>query len=207
MGELKDLQRRIIEISYRHKLSHIGSCLTALPIMQEIYELKKPDEKFVLSAGHAHLAHAVLMEAKGIIKDAEKNIEEFGIHCDIEGGCDVSTGSLGQGLPIAVGMALADRTKNVYCLISDGETMEGSIWEALRIQYEQKLFNLKVYLNWNGWAAYRDTKELIIQTFTISMGMKVINTNVDDFPFLIGQDAHYHVMNEEEYKQAMRILK
>ena len=76
------------------------------------------------------------------------------IHAD-SSWCDVSTGSLGHGLGIAVGMALADRNKNTYCLISDGETAEGSIWESLRIAQEQNLTNLKVYCNANGWASYQ----------------------------------------------------
>ena len=59
---LNRLKRRILEISYLRKLSHLGSCLTALPIIIEIYEHKKKNEKFILSAGHSHVAHAVVME-------------------------------------------------------------------------------------------------------------------------------------------------
>src|SRR5438477_597536 len=98
------------------------------------------------------------MEHFGIIKDAAENIDIYGIHCERAGGCDCSTGSLGQGLPIACGMAIADRAKNVYCLISDGECSEGSIAEALRIADENQLENLKVHLNYNGWGAYKEIK-------------------------------------------------
>ena len=77
----EDLKKRILTISYEKKLSHLGSVLTAVDIIKEIYDIKKPDEKFVLSAGHAHLAHAVVMEKYGIIKDAEENIKMHGIHC------------------------------------------------------------------------------------------------------------------------------
>src|SRR3990167_6685168 len=133
-----DLKRRIIEISYKHHLSHIGSCLTTVDIIKEVYNKKRKDERFILSSGHAHVAHAMVMESLGIIKDAGDNIDKYGIHCERAGGCDVSTGSLGQGLSISAGMALADRTKNVYCLISDGECSEGSTWEVMRIKDEQK---------------------------------------------------------------------
>lgn len=196
---IKKLKRRIIEISYRLRLSHLGSCLTALPIIYEIYQQKKEDEKFVLSAGHAHLAHAVVMEHHGIIKDAEKNIRDLGIHCDRVGGCDVSSGSLGHGLPIAVGMALSDRNKNVYALISDGECAEGSIWEAVRIKRENSLNNLKIYLNHNGFAAYRRT-----DPYDMPEVDRLIRTNTDHLPFLKGLDAHYHVMTDEEYLYAMK---
>jgi transketolase len=66
-------------------------------------------------------------------------------------------------------MALSDRTKNVFCLVSDGECAEGSVWEALRIAREQNLLNLKVYCNANGFASYqevdRDYLEYRIRAF------------------------------------------
>ena len=201
----KGLKARIIAISYKHNLSHLGSCLTAVDIIDEIYQQKKDNEKFVLSQGHAHLAHAVVMEHLGSIKDAEKNIIEHGIHCERTGGCDVSTGSLGMGLSISVGMALADKSKNVYCLISDGEISEGSIYEALNVAEDQKLTNLFIYLNYNGYGAYRAIKEYKLQFLPYHYLIRKINVN--DFPFLKGLDAHYRVMTDGEYQQAMEILK
>lgn len=212
----KNLKRRIIEISYNLKLSHISSCITAVDIIAEIYEKKKLEEKFILSAGHAHVAHAVVMERErqSIVPlsvrelfSAEENIKKHGIHCERAGGCDVSTGSLGQGLPIAVGMALADRSKNVYCLISDGECAEGSIQEALRIWEEQELWNLKIYCNFNSWGAYKKIEHIDLLAAGTGV-LNVINTNMNDWPkWLQGQQGHYVVMNEEQYKEAMEVLK
>ena len=210
-----DLKKLILEISYKHQSSHLGSCITAVDIIDEIYQIKKPDEKFVLSCGHAHLAHLVVMEKyKQIDLDAELLFARYGVHCDRDTGCDVSTGSLGQGLPIALGMALADRSKNVYCLISDGECAEGSIWEALHI-IEDTLFpftNLHIYLNLNLYGAYRIIEGASLIRRIEEVGLKVKNrvkivyTNFDDFPFLNGIDAHYKVMTEEDYRQAMEVL-
>lgn len=204
----RDLKRRIIDISYRYKLSHIGSCLTAVDIINEIYEQKKPDEKFVLSSGHAGLALYVVIEKyEGI--DAEKIFNHHGVHPDRCKEChlDCSSGSLGNGLPIAVGMALANRNKNAYCLISDGECAEGSIWEALRIRREENITNLKVFLNWNGYSAYKESdwtlKQIIWEWYLVS----IHETEIEQFPFLKGQDAHYYTMNEEDYKNAMEVLK
>jgi transketolase len=198
------LKRRILEISYNHKLSHLGSCLTAVDIIYEIFQRKSPEEKFILSSGHAGLALYVILESKGG-KNAESVFRHHGVHPDRcrDCGIDCSSGSLGQGLPIAVGMALADRTKNVYCLISDGECAEGSIWEALRIASEQQLTNLKVYVNWNGWAAFRPSTEYI------DWGPRVTihNTTVEQLPFLKGQDAHYYTMTKEDYELAQNILR
>ena len=203
----KDLKKRVIEISYKNNLSHLGSCLTALPIIDEIYQQKKPDERFVLSSGHAHLAHAVVMEKYGITQDAEENIKKYGIHCEREGGCDVSTGSLGHGLGIALGMALADRSKNVYCLISDGECSEGSVWEALRIQKEQHLDNLLVYVNINGFGAYKDINAMKLANQLEYMSWAVPKFTTNEFSFLNGLDAHYMTMTEENYLEAMKLLK
>ena len=202
----KDLKRRIIEISYKHKLSHIGSCLTAVDIIKEIYDIKKPDEKFVLSSGHAGLALYVVIEAYGG-RDAEDIFKHHGVHpdkCD-DCGIDCSTGSLGQGLPIAVGMALSDRSKNVYCLISDGEMSEGSIHEALRIRHELKVYNLKVYVNWNNYAAYKKVTEHYLP-YSLHVTVGIRETKSDYLLFLKGQDAHYYVMNEDDYKLATEIL-
>ena len=59
---LDKLNQRIFDISLSHKLSHLGSCFTALPIIYEIFESKKPEDKFILSSGHAGLAYYVVLE-------------------------------------------------------------------------------------------------------------------------------------------------
>ena len=208
----KNLKRRIIEISYKRNLSHIGSCLSAVDIIKEIYDTKKPDEKFVLSSGHAALAlYVTLEDSSG--KSAEDIFNHHGVHPDrcSECGIDCSSGSLGNGLPISLGMALADRSKNTYCLISDGELAEGSIHEALRIKKQQKVDNLKIYLNWNGWGAYDRTSWItwkMIEEWEED-GMVVCDTSnpAPYFPFLSGQAAHYYQLNEANYTLAMEALK
>src|SRR3990167_5750194 len=176
----KDLKRRILEISWKKKLSHLGSCLTAVDIIDEIFNIKKPDEKFVLSAGHAALALYVVLERYGG-KNAEAIYDHHGVHPDRCDECqiDCSSGSLGHGIGISVGMALSNRNKNVYCLISDGECAEGSVTEAMRIKRERKIDNLKVYLNYNGWAAYAPVK------FNITKLSTDINIKITNFDLLM----------------------
>lgn len=207
MIQNKDLKRRIIEISYKHKLSHLGSCLTAVDIIKEIYDTKKAQEPFILSAGHAGLALYVVLESQGVA-DAEKIFNHHGVHPDRCADCslDCSTGSLGQGLPIATGMALADRQKDVYVLISDGEMAEGSIIEALNIRHDQSVDNLKVYLNYNGWGAYKRIDDSYFE-MCLTWGVNLKVTNVEQLPFLKGVDAHYHVMTAAEYQEALELLK
>jgi len=198
-----NLKDRIIDISFEKGLTHIGSCITSVDIIEEIYLKKGFDEKFVLSCGHAGLALYVVLENRGY-GNAGDMLDKAGIHPDREVGdfIDCSTGSLGQGLPIAVGMALADRSRDVYCLISDGECAEGSIWEALTIARDQALNNLKIYLNVNGWAAYKkvDTNYLIKRIKAFEFPVKIVKTDVKKYPFLEGLAGHYYKMTKEDYE-------
>ena len=211
-----DLKRRIIEISYKHKLSHLGSCLTAVDIIEAIYsQMDIHRDKFILSSGHAGLAQYVVIE-KHQGKNAEDIFNHHGVHPDKCKECYLwaSTGSLGHGIGIAVGMALANRNKNIYCLISDGECAEGSVQESVRIAGQYKLTNLKLHVNDNGWAAYQRTDSYFILMRLVNENKDVLDlpliqswkTNVGYIPFLKGQSAHYKVMNWQEYKQALKIL-
>jgi transketolase len=183
---------RIIEISKKHHLSHLGSNLTAVNIIDEIYQIKKEDEPFILSCGHSFLALAIILE-KYYGFDAEKIYLKHGTHPhrDLEDKIYCSTGSLGMGLGIAVGMALADRSKNVYCLISDGEAYEGLVWEAANAIRRYKVTNLKIYCNWNWFSAYSDVEKWMMGNL-----MKIfpeINMKVDNVEKygLSGLSAHY----------------
>jgi transketolase len=130
-------------------------------------------------------------------------LHKHGIHPgkDLENKLYCSTGSLGSGLPIAVGHALADRTKNVYCMISDGECAEGSIWESLRFIHTAKLDNLHVYANINGMSAYEylDVPYLIerLKTFLPSINLRV--SEPAEFSFAKGLLTHYYVMKGGDY--------
>lgn len=180
---------RILQISRSLHLSHIGSCLTAYPIIKEIFRLKEKRERFVLSCGHAALAlYVVLEEEFGM--DAEELYHINGTHPMKGGLIDCSTGSLGMGLGIAKGMALADRSKNVYCLISDGECAEGSIWEALKNAHDEKLDNLKVYVNANGWAAY-DPVDLDYLEKRLEAFFPVVFVRSEQKEPFTGMKAHY----------------
>jgi transketolase len=201
-----NLKKRILEIAYKHKLSHLGSYLSAVDIIDEIYKSKNKEDIFILSSGHAALALYVVLE-----KYEDKNAEELFLkhgghpHRDEDDGIYCSTGSLGLGITVAVGRALANKNKKVYVLISDGESAEGSVWESLRFIQENNLSNIEIYVNVNGYAAYDkvDTKYLVdrLRAFLPSINIKY--TNVNQYPFLRGLNAHYHIMSEEDYKSTL----
>lgn len=198
-----NIQKRLIDIAYREKLSHLSSCISSLPIIEEIYRLKKEDEIFILSNGHAGLAlYCVLEQKYGI--DPVKLLHKHGIHPgkDIDNKLYCSTGSLGSGLPIAVGHALSDRTKNIWCLISDGECAEGSIWESLAFAHKNKLDNLKIYANINGVCAYDfvDSDNLINRLKSFLPSIEIRLSPVPDYQFAKGLLAHYYVLKQEDYE-------
>ena len=200
----QDLRKRILQISFDHKLSHIGSCLSILPILIDIYNTKEKDEKVILSCGHAALTLYVVLEAvygSGVC-DAEKMLKDWGIHQerDINRHVHSSGGSLGKGILIATGMALGSRDTDVHCVMSDGESREGSVFEALNFKNEIGLSNLKIYVNANSWSAYKaiDVDKLEKVLHSICDDIKIYRT-VSDMPFAEGLAAHYHCMTEEEY--------
>lgn len=224
-------RRRFIELAYKAGVSHLGSCLSVIDILEAIYQVKKQKEKFVLSNGHAAGALYVILERYGMLPQADLSALEVHPKRDPKIGIDVSTGSLGQGLSIAVGLALAHRSKRVYCSISDGECAEGSVSEALRISVENNLTNLKIIINANGYSAYRTVeasyligmiKGLRWKTKKVNghnlpqlakalscedKGMELIvaSTMVDQLPFLEGLGAHYYRMSEHDYNLARKI--
>ena len=205
---MKELYKRLLDICYERQLHHLGSYFSALQIIDEIYSQKKDDDIFILSNGHAVVSLYVVLE-KYYGLDAVELHEKYGdhpkrneldkLHC--------STGSLGMGVTVAVGRALANPDRDVYCLLSDGECAEGSVWEALRFAYENKVTNLKLYVNANGWAAYDavdlDYLEKRIKAF--HPDVNYVRTTVEHFG-LKGLHAHYTNFNEEQYKEALASL-
>ena len=205
---MKDLYKRLLDICYERQLHHLGSYFSALQIIDQIYSEMDKDDIFILSNGHAVVALYVILE-KYYGLDAVELHEKYGdhpkrneldkLHC--------STGSLGMGITVAVGRALANPDRNVYCLLSDGECAEGSVWEALRFAYENKVTNLKLYVNANGWAAYDavdlDYLEKRIKAF--HPDVNYVRTTVEHFG-LKGLHAHYTNFNEEQYKEALASL-
>lgn len=155
---------KILQISKELGLSHIGSNLSCLPILEEIYAKKKPEDKVILDNAHAHLAHLVAREdywdreyKKGNILtrsewSAKQLIEKYGIHCDKWAGCDASGGSLAH-TGIGLGYAIANPNIKVYTIISDGSACEGSTYEALRIAKLMNIKNWEIHANFNGYTA------------------------------------------------------
>lgn len=203
------LKERILNIAYKNRLSHLSSYFTSVSIIDNIYSNMSEDDIFILSSGHAALALYVCLEKhKGV--DAEQLFLKHGghPHRDEENFLHCSTGSLGLGITVALGRAIANPNRKVYVLISDGECAEGSVWESLKTIVEQKIDNVEVHVNMNGYAAYDtiDVNYLTNRLKSFLPSIKIHQTNSEEFSFLHDLNAHYHIMSEEDYYKALAEL-
>lgn len=170
-------RRRILDISQTVSAVHIAPAFSCLELIDSIYfGLMRRDasgqfqDTFLLSKGHGSAAQYAVLEELGIISS-----EEFDLFCKPGGklgthpdyglpGIEAATGSLGHGLPIAVGMALADRLesrdRNVYVVLSDGELQEGSVWEAMMLAPTLRLPNLIAFVDLNDFQTLGQTSKV-----------------------------------------------
>ena len=162
---------------------------------------------FILSSGHAALALYCSLEKHFGINAEELFLKHGGHpHLDEENKIYCSTGSLGLGITIAIGRAIADKERRVFVLISDGECAEGSVWESLKTIKEENISNIEIHVNINGYAAYKevDKKYLEERLKAFLPSINIHQTSVEHFYFLKGLNAHYHVMSNNDFTNAVK---
>ena len=175
----KQIRRIILEQSKRANVGHIGSALCVADILAALYgnvlQAKGPKDperdRFVLSKGHAALALYAALFLKGWLSEKELNTYHddgslLGVHPEHElPGVDFATGSLGHGLSMAAGAALAARLqrspRRALALLSDAECNEGSVWEAIMFATHRKLANLIAIVDLNGQQALGYTEQVL----------------------------------------------
>ncbi len=172
------IRRIVIEQSKRANVGHIGSALSIADILAVLYggALRLPSnrsqqDRLVLSKGHAALALYAALELTGHVPPGTTGTycadgTLLGVHPERElDGVDFCTGSLGQGLPVAVGAALAARmqqsVRRVFVVMSDAELNEGSVWEAAMFAAHHGLANLVAILDLNGQQAMGYTRDVL----------------------------------------------
>jgi transketolase len=177
------LRRRLVTTSAKAKIPHLGSCLSCVELLVQLYwqELhidpanpEDPDrDRFLLSKGHAAPILFQVLAERGFFQierlaDFGKAGSVFHEHPPKPGyipGIEAATGSLGHGLPMALGMALAARIQRhpsrCYALLSDGECNEGSIWEAALLAASTKLHTLTAIIDFNKWQATGRSQEVM----------------------------------------------
>lgn len=215
-----DIRKDIIEEVYEAQSGHPGGSLSCADILTVLYfnqmniNPQKPDaegrDRFVLSKGHCSPALYATLARKGYFdKELLKTFRKIGSnlqgHPDMKKvpGVDMTTGSLGQGLSAAVGMALASKIDSagcrVYCLLGDGEIDEGQIWEAAMTASKNELDNLCVILDNNGLQLETNIDEIIDPTSIVdkfmSFGFNVIECDGHSITSLI--DAFNSARNKK----------
>jgi len=163
------LRLDLLDLIYKNG-GHIGGALSALDIIDTTYTcglFNFDQDHFVLSAGH--LATALYVVLANIGKFPKSLLDTYGCFgSDLQGhvstkvpGVEYSSGSLGQGLSFAAGLALGDRAHSTICITSDGEQQEGQVWEAAMFAAKYKLNNLINIVNVNGLQIDGTTDEIM----------------------------------------------
>lgn len=176
------IRGRLVRMSHDARAPHLGSALSCVDILVAAYwhalqiDPHRPDDpgrdRFILSKGHAAAALYATLAERGLFpaawlelygQDGSRLPEQMSPGC--VPGIEAATGSLGHGLPLGVGMALAARIQNqsyrVCVLLSDGECNEGSVWEAAMFAAAQSLTNLLVVVDYNRWQATGRSNEIM----------------------------------------------
>lgn len=204
------IRTHALRIVHRANASHIGTCLSMADLLAVLYgrvlrvDPARPDwperDRFILSKGHgAAAAYAVLAE-RGFFplewldtycQDGSKLTGHISHHVP---GVELSTGSLGHGLPVGCGMALAakrqGRTFRVFVLVSDGELDEGSNWEAILFAPQHRLDNLTLIVDYNKIQSLGDVEE-VLDLHPLADKMRAFRWNVQEV------DGHDHAQVEQ----------
>lgn len=173
----RQMRLRILEISQKVSALHIAPAFSCLEMTDVIYsELMKRDQNtnkfsdiFIMSKGHGCMAQYVTLEYHNIL-----SVNELNNYCSIKGilgahpdlgnpGIEASTGSLGHGLGLAVGMAYAEKLKQtnteIFTILSDGELQEGSTWESAMMASNLKLKNINLFIDLNDFGGMHRMSE------------------------------------------------
>jgi len=195
---IKNIRTNILNLTFKAQSSHIGSCLSIVEILAVLYiKVLKKNDRFILSKGHAALALYCTLYEKKLI--SFKTLNTFGSnktalmnHVSHKvNGVEFSTGSLGHGLPIAIGKALKFKinkeNKKVFVLLSDGEMNEGTTWEGLLFASHHNLNNLNIIIDYNKIQSMDFVKKVIniepLKSKLLAFGCNVLEVdghNIDE---------------------------
>jgi len=154
----EELRDKVIRYHEKMKKGHMGPSLSAVEILTTLYHgIMGEEDRFILSKGHGSSVLYIVLNDKGLIPDDKLYDLEVHPRINLEYGIYASTGSLGHGLSIGLGMALANTKRNIYVLLGDGECDEGQIWEAARDASDYGAKNLIAIVDCNGFQGLKKT--------------------------------------------------
>lgn len=166
----KEVRRKALSMIWKAQTSHIASNYSVTDLAVVLYESLKKEDRVVWSKGWAAATTYILLARQGVIPEKDLdifpnkpylNLVEVGVK-----GVESTGGSMGHGLPAAIGIALGQKKARVkgqvYCIMSDGEMNEGTTWEGVMIAAHHNLDNLTVLIDRNTWQAMGRTEEVLM---------------------------------------------
>lgn len=211
-GIAKQCRRRILTMAHAANGGHIGGSFSVIDILVALYDGPLNSQnanpgRLIFSKGHSCLALYTVLARIGVL--GEEYLEGYCVnggklhghpHHGVPG-VEVSTGSLGHGPSIAVGMALADKldgiNRQMFCIVGDGECNEGSLWEALLMGAQQELGNLTFIIDANKMESLDFTKNILdiypLATKLTAMGWNtstIDGHSIEGLQYLLNLDAN-----------------
>jgi len=213
--DTRTLRKRVLQMAYAGSAVHIGCAFSIIEILATLHKryLRYPENNpnaeardyLVLSKGHGVMAQYACMVDRGWL--SESDLEHYfsdgsilkGLSDSRVDGLEATSGSLGHGLSVGVGLSLAAKLKRTgqktFVIVGDGEINEGPIWEGLLFAHHHRLKDLMVIVDENGFQAMGTTREV--------MNMESIGSKFDSFGF----DTHeVNGHDESDINQSIRNL-
>ncbi len=164
-----EVRRKALDMIHKAQTSHIASNYSVTDLAVVLYENLKKEDRVVWSKGWAAATTYILLSRQGKFPEKDlslfpkkpyQNLVEVGVE-----GVETTGGSMGHGLPVAIGIALGQKKLGVkgqvFCIMSDGEMNEGTTWESVMIATHQNLENLTVLVDRNTWQAMGRTEDIL----------------------------------------------
>jgi len=212
--DYQEIRKSVLKNSFITNACHLGGSLSCIKILCDLFDIIKEDDVFIFGKASGVATYYAILSELGYFPENKVAyyLKKYPLVSKEVPGVIWSGGSCGHGLSVAVGMALADRSRDVYVLLSDGECQEGSVYEACLFAGQHELDNLHVIVDHNGiQACDRVCDVLDLKTAFDFMENTLPNCEIlrtvkgDSVDFMENKiSSHYHNLTEKELEKALK---
>lgn len=213
---VNELKKEILKASFEAKACHIGSALGCVILVKHLFKIAKPEDVVMFGKASGVAALYVVLADRGFfpMEKVTEYLKQYPLPSKEVPGVIHSFGSVGHALPIAVGLAYANKKRRVYCLISDGDLMEGTAYESALFARQHKLTNLQVWVDDNRLVACGKTSDILdLETAyeffdkTFPIFNQVKTTKGEGVDFMTNRfEWHYENLTQEQLDNALAQL-